>query len=208
MSEKFNKVCALLNGDSITSQIKAGEKLSDGLNWEDENGFRVEVDSIGELSCIQVYDARGMMIDINESDAFNQNLSEFTSGYLTAALDLAIDDCCFGIAIFELPDKIKATAWADCKYFFDRYGKDVSNLKDGYTWKSAGVDFFLTRNGHGSGFWDMGLGQSGEELSALAREFGACDIDVGDDGGLFLFPADSFESRLSASAALSHNFCG
>lgn len=35
----------------------------------------------------------------------------------------------------------------------------------------AGHDFFLTRCGHGAGFWDRGL-PNGEELSKLAKTFG------------------------------------
>lgn len=49
---------------------------------------------------------------------------------------------------------------------------------------SAGHDFWLTRNGHGAGFWDRGFGDVGDKLSDAARAFGTCDIYVGDDGRL------------------------
>jgi hypothetical protein len=46
----------------------------------------------------------------------------------------------------------------------------------------AGHDFWLTRNGHGAGFWDRGLGELGEKLTKAAKTFGGCDLIVGDDG--------------------------
>lgn len=46
----------------------------------------------------------------------------------------------------------------------------------------CGHDFWLTRNGHGVGFWDRGLGERGDRLSAIARPFGGADLEVGDDG--------------------------
>lgn len=48
----------------------------------------------------------------------------------------------------------------------------------------AGHDFWLTRNGHGAGFWDRGLGDLGERLSDAARAYGDADnmrpVDMGD----------------------------
>lgn len=47
------------------------------------------------------------------------------------------------------------------------------------TWTAAGMDdaqaghdFCLTRNRHGVGFWDRGLGAVGEQLTETARLFG------------------------------------
>lgn len=48
----------------------------------------------------------------------------------------------------------------------------------------AGHDFWLTRGGHGAGFWDRGLGELGERLSDAARAYGEPDdhrpFDCGD----------------------------
>jgi hypothetical protein len=41
----------------------------------------------------------------------------------------------------------------------------------------AGHDFWLTRNGHGAGFWDRGLGKVGDQLSEAAKLAGSHDID-------------------------------
>lgn len=46
----------------------------------------------------------------------------------------------------------------------------------------AGHDFWLTRNGHGCGYWDRGAGDAGDALSAAARVYGEVDLYLGDDG--------------------------
>ena len=50
----------------------------------------------------------------------------------------------------------------------------------------AGHDFWLTRNGHGCGYWDgdwpKGIGVG---LDKLAHKFGEFDLFVGDDGLIY-----------------------
>lgn len=52
--------------------------------------------------------------------------------------------------------------------------------------EQAGHDFWLTRNRHGVGFWDRGLGAVGDKLTEAAHAFGECDLYVGDDGKLYV----------------------
>jgi hypothetical protein len=42
----------------------------------------------------------------------------------------------------------------------------------GYDWAAAGHDFALTRNGHGAGYWDRGLGRAGAALTVEAKTWG------------------------------------
>jgi hypothetical protein len=49
-----------------------------------------------------------------------------------------------------------------------------------------GDDFWLTRNGHGAGFWDRGYGPKGAELTKAAKAYGSCDPYVGDDEKVYL----------------------
>ena len=55
---------------------------------------------------------------------------------------------------------------------------------------SIGHDFWLTRNGHGAGFWDRftrGVGQSfGNHLTEKARPYGESYLYAGDDGRLYI----------------------
>ena len=47
---------------------------------------------------------------------------------------------------------------------------------DSYDLEQHGHDFALTRNGHGAGYWDRGLGKVGDKLSKAADSYGDCDL--------------------------------
>ena len=71
---------------------------------------------------------------------------------------------------------------ADCAKFqadneADLIGEDAGQ---------AGHDFWLTRNGHGAGFWDGDWEESkGERLTASSKAFGEFNLHPGDDGKLY-----------------------
>ena len=46
-------------------------------------------------------------------------------------------------------------------------------------------DFVLTRNGHGAGFWDRGLGADGNKLTRMAKTYGTVGLYRGDDMKLY-----------------------
>jgi hypothetical protein len=50
----------------------------------------------------------------------------------------------------------------------------------------AGRDFWYSRNGHGVGFWDRGLGEVGDNLDKAAKHFRAIDSYLGDDSLIYL----------------------
>lgn len=45
-----------------------------------------------------------------------------------------------------------------------------------------GHDFALTRNGHGAGFWDRGLGDLGDRLTAMSKPYGESSVNVSEEG--------------------------
>lgn len=49
-----------------------------------------------------------------------------------------------------------------------------------------GHSWVLSRNGHGTGLWDVGLGPVGDKLHKAAQDQGPLDSYVGDDGRLHL----------------------
>jgi hypothetical protein len=71
----------------------------------------------------------------------------------------------------------------DCKAFYEAH---FSLWNDQIDDAQAGHDFYLTRNRHGAGFWDRGLGDLGEELTELSRQFGTQGAYVGDDGKVYV----------------------
>ena len=72
----------------------------------------------------------------------------------------------------------------DCKDFYDAH----CNL-----WRSvhmddeqAGHDFWLTRNAHGTGFWDRDIGDVGDKLTAVCKLYGTSDLYIGDDNLIYV----------------------
>lgn len=59
---------------------------------------------------------------------------------------------------------------------------------NGYEASRAGHDFWLTRNGHGTGFWDRDEleGGLGKELTRISKEYPECDLYIGDDGSIYI----------------------
>lgn len=57
-------------------------------------------------------------------------------------------------------------------------------------WKAVGHDLWLTRNGHGAGFWDnpkvYGGQKNADALAKIAEKMGQVDLYVGDDGKVYI----------------------
>lgn len=145
-------------------------------------------------------DIRKFMNIINESDAlvatptipkFN-DLDGFTKGYFEAMLwtdeeDLNNDGADVNYHNIDPEDAAKQIA--DCERFKTegaallQQAWDQHHMSD----ESAGHDFWLTRNGHGAGFWDRDLDSDaggkklGDALTALCKKFGEVWTYVGDD---------------------------
>ena len=62
---------------------------------------------------------------------------------------------------------------------------DAIDGSDWWTDEQFGHDFWLTRNGHGAGFWDRGQGDAGEKLTRAAKVYGTVDLYTGDDGLIY-----------------------
>lgn len=94
-------------------------------------------------------------------------------------------------SVHQLPDQLLADAKADCDGFRAACGPLLAQADQlhGYREAQAGSDFWLTRVGHGAGYWDRGLGQIGQQLTALCGHgtpYGNLDPVLGDDGRVYL----------------------
>jgi hypothetical protein len=79
-----------------------------------------------------------------------------------------------------------AKAEADCKAFQEQNADDLTECDDG----TAGHDFWLTRNGHGAGFWDGDYEEEmGQRLTESSKRFGECNLYIGDDGKVHMYPS-------------------
>lgn len=81
----------------------------------------------------------------------------------------------------DIAPETMATMIADCRAFREQAGA----LLDGIDDEQAGHDFWLTRNGHGAGFWDRDLGEQGDKLTKLCKRFGEINLYIGDDGKIY-----------------------
>lgn len=54
--------------------------------------------------------------------------------------------------------------------------------------ESHGHDFWLTRNGHGTGFFDRGYGEVGTHLTRAAKTYGEVVVYIGADAMLHFAP--------------------
>jgi hypothetical protein len=61
-----------------------------------------------------------------------------------------------------------------CRDFQDANRADLDEVSDTFHKddSSHGHDFWLTRNGHGAGFWDRGYGTLGRRLSDACKPYG------------------------------------
>lgn len=109
---------------------------------------------------------------------------KFTTAYIECALWASIGDNGEPLDKAYGPDDIAPETLArmvsDCADF-QRDNADALR-ESGLSDSCAGHDFWLNRNGHGSGFWDEGDHPVFRELSDASKGWGTFDLYVGDDG--------------------------
>ena len=126
------------------------------------------------------------------------NIKEFTRGYITAALWSSTGDDGEPLDATHEPEDLaaetRATMEKDCREFTKQCNDDLREYSDKRALPidaeftaadCAGHDFWLTRNGHGAGFWDRGIGKVGDSLTVASEKFGSVDLYIGDDGKVY-----------------------
>ena len=109
-------------------------------------------------------------------------LSDFYWHYLTCALwaDGPEDDLW---TVDEVSPELKKQMLEDCSEFIRLTYPRAAGVVD---CEALAHDFWLTRQGHGAGFFDRGYTQELEDfLCETASLFGECYIYRGDDGILY-----------------------
>jgi hypothetical protein len=84
----------------------------------------------------------------------------------------------------DLSDQARARLADDAQAFYDLAGHILQRLGIGP--EQWGRDLWLTRNNHGTGFWDRGWGEDGERLTQAAQSVGELSALRGDDGRTYL----------------------
>ena len=117
-----------------------------------------------------------------------QHTDKFLRSYITTALWSSLDestpqggeplDANYDPADLapETIEKMKA----DCDKFQTKNAQDIDGREE-----QAGHDFWLTRNHHGSGFWDGDWPETGDRLTEACKSYPEVTLYVGDDGLIY-----------------------
>ena len=124
----------------------------------------------------------------------NSELARVLAGYMECALWSSMDesdedggdpmDASYSIG--DIDGDARAEMEKDCRDFIE--GIPMASLEAylyRYGYEHFGHDFWLTRNGHGVGFWDRGLGELGDWLTEQCKPYGDVNLYVGDDGRIY-----------------------
>lgn len=126
-------------------------------------------------------------------------LDEFTCAYIEASLWSSNDESDdsggkpldTNYDVDDIAPDALTTIIADCQKFQSDNAADLALAYDLYPQREwspesqAGHDFWLTRNGHGVGFWDRGIGEVGDRLTEASNKCGEVHLYVGDDGAIY-----------------------
>ena len=129
-----------------------------------------------------IYEALMADFDLNEDDSFRDR-DNFVTAYIGAAEELA-DDEEFEDGHVDWSSEAMAQMEKDAELFYSKAEKLLQ--KTGGDPRQHGTDFWLTRCGHGTGFWDRGYGDLGDKLTAFAEKFGDAYVYKGDDGKAYV----------------------
>lgn len=134
-----------------------------------------------------------MAIQFKPSQFFSaKEVEEFVRAYVAAMLWSTTDedvykdgegpDDCLDVlySIDDLAEETLKNVLEECANFIDGVQLKLKEAKGLGEYANrrcslmqrAGQDFALTRNGHGAGFWDRGLGELGNQLTEACKSYG------------------------------------
>lgn len=136
----------------------------------------------------------------NDFYVSDEELLEILKGYLEAALwteeeqltaeyesmfDYSEDIDLGSLSVDDLDDNSKIQAYIDIKKFIDLAGEQaISEALDDNGTFQLGMDIWLTRNGHGAGFFDHSY-QFENQLTNSGKQLKGVDLYLGDDLKLY-----------------------
>jgi len=110
------------------------------------------------------------------------DISTIVRHYLICALWSSMDDdggqLDDGYDVLDISQNLYWRSDSDVKNFVELAG----NMLDDWTDEQIGHDFWLTRNGHGAGFWDRDLPFKDELTEIVKNNYNTIDIYVTDSG--------------------------
>lgn len=102
----------------------------------------------------------------------------FTHGYIDAIEFTESEE--WGADTDGFSDAALRQIYADCEAFLAKHSEDLEGRE-----YDAGVCFWLSRNHHGSGFWDSDFAAK-DALDETSKKFRECNTYVGDSNEIHL----------------------
>ena len=124
----------------------------------------------------------------DEYEKKSKNIQKIIDSYLECALwtneeELKEQDSDTDLNINNFEEDSLIKTYLDIKKFLKIVGFAVDNIDE----TDIGHDLWLTRNGHGAGFFDRGYEEEREDvLVKAARSLGSVNILINDEGKLFI----------------------
>jgi hypothetical protein len=134
----------------------------------------------------------------NPAEATEEDLADMVLAYAEAALwsstgedETPLDE---NYTEADISEECRAEMRADCERFAKENAVALRNVIGARaraggkecSWSSVGHDFWLTRNGHGCGFWDGDYPEPEDKaLTDASKGFGEVYLYVGDDGKIY-----------------------
>jgi hypothetical protein len=109
-----------------------------------------------------------------------ENIAEILKHYLIAALWAEMDENGDPLDDRFRIDDIDPESVNEAKQDVETFVFYNHMYLHGLPEDQIGHDLLLTRNGHGAGFWDRGLGSRGNRLTEYCEKIGEITIEVGD----------------------------
>ena len=146
-------------------------------------------------------DVREMLELVENTVPMSEEMTEFVDAYITAmlwanaidatyesadalgradeltvgALTQMIEDA-HAFLYMDVPDDFQSEEVKSVFDLIDSLSHAANSSYGALPYELAGHDFALTRNRHGAGFWDRGLGEAGDVLTDLAHSFGEATL--------------------------------
>ncbi len=158
------------NGSVSIRHEKETEDVMNQMNHQDSEERLSNMD-----------DASNYSIEEN-SEVASPVVMDILNSYLEAALWTEEEEVGHATIEEDISNNSKIDAYKDVKKFMSQAGDLLNDIDP----EQVGHDLWLTRNGHGAGFWDRGLGDVGDKLTAIAKGMGSKSVYVGDDGKIYI----------------------
>jgi hypothetical protein len=191
-----------LNEEVMNSNIDPKENLeyflsfnNDDIYWQWING-EIDDNQAKEI----IYDTDGISYDPNfnykekyslmsEQQSIELNPEEVLNSYLETALWAEGGDGneLDSKTINDIDERAKQASLKDIQTFIQQAQQQAPEELANYDARALGHYLWLSRNGHGAGFFD----DNNDTLQNIARAMKTADIYVGDDGKVYIMGTES-----------------